>query len=113
MVRQMKTFGCQSMYVPIRRMALKHPRQAFISQENLEAQWQSLAYFGCPDFENSLAEYQKFVGILEQFDFEIHFAPEDPSTSLDAIYVHDPLVVSGRGAILCSMGKAVRTPEPA
>lgn len=108
----MKTFGCQSMYAPIRRMALKHPRQAFINQENLKAQWQSLAYFGCPDFENSLTEYEKFVGILEQFDFEIHYAPVDKTTSLDSIYVHDPLVVSERGAILCSMGKAARAPEP-
>jgi arginine deiminase len=113
MVQQMKTFGCQSMYAPIRRMALKHPRQAFIDQKNLEAQWQSLFYFGCPDFENSLAEYEKFVSVLEQFDFEIHYAPEDDSTSLDSLYVHDPLVISDRGAILCSMGKAARTPEPA
>jgi len=109
----MKNFGCQSMYAPIRRMALKHPRQAFIDQKNLEAQWQSLAYFGCPDFENSLTEYEKFVGALEQFDFEIHYAPEDETTGLDSIYVHDPLVISERGAILCSMGKAARAPEPA
>jgi len=108
----MKNFGCQSMYAPIRRMALKHPRQAFIDQKNLEAQWQSLAYFGCPDFENSLTEYEKFLGVLEQFDFEIHFAPEDETTGLDSIYVHDPLVISERGAILCSMGKAARAPEP-
>ena len=51
----MKSFGCQSMYAPIRRMVLKHPREAFISQANLEAQWEKLVYFGCPDFENSLA----------------------------------------------------------
>jgi hypothetical protein len=38
------------MYAPIRKMALKHPQQAFINQENLEAQWQSLSYLGCPDF---------------------------------------------------------------
>jgi N-dimethylarginine dimethylaminohydrolase len=108
----MKTFGCQSMYAPIRRMALKHPRQAFISQANLESQWQSLFYFGCPDFENSLVEYEKFVSVLEQFDFEIYYAPEDETTSLDSLYVHDPLVISERGAILCSMGKAARVPEP-
>jgi arginine deiminase len=109
----MKTFGCQSMYAPIRRMALKHPRQAFISQANLEAQWQSLFYFGCPDLKNSLAEYERFVAILEQFDFEIHYAPLDETTSLDSIYVHDPLVISERGAILCKMGKAARAPESA
>jgi arginine deiminase len=108
----MKGFGCQSMYAPIRRMALKHPRQAFISQENLEAQWQSLFYPGCPDFENSLAEYEKFVGIFEQFDFEIHYAPVDETTTLDSLYVHDPLVISENGAILCNMGKVARASEP-
>lgn len=109
----MKNYGCQSMYLPIRRMLLKHPRQAFISQENLQAQWQSLFYFGCPDFENSLAEYEKFVGVLEQFDFEIQYAPIDETTSLDSIYAHDPLVISERGAVLCRMGKAARALEPA
>ncbi|WP_345344528.1 arginine deiminase family protein [Candidatus Villigracilis affinis] len=107
----MKTFGCQSMYAPIRRMVLKHPREAFISQANLETQWEKLVYFGCPDFENSLAEYERFSGILEQFDFEIHYAPKDETTSLDSIYAHDPLVISNRGAILCSMGKEARKPE--
>ena len=96
----MKTFGCQSMYTPIRRMVLKHPREAFISQANLEAQWEKLVYFGCPDFENSLMEYERFVGILEQFDFEIQYAPKDESTSLDSIYTHDPLVISNRGHAL-------------
>jgi len=107
----MKSFGCQSMYAPIRRMVLKHPREAFISQANLETQWEKLVYFGCPDFENSLAEYERFSGILEQFDFEIHYAPKDENTSLDSIYAHDPLVISNRGAILCSMGKEARKPE--
>ena len=108
----MKTFGCQSMYAPIRRMALKHPQQAFINQENLEAQWQSLSYLGCPDFKNSLAEYEQFISVLDQFDLEIHYVPLDETTSLDSIYVHDPLVISERGAILCRMGKAARAPEP-
>ena len=108
----MKTYGCQSMYAPVRRMILKHPRVAFINQAHLEAQWESLVYFGCPDFENSMAEYERFVGVLDQFDFEIHYAPFDETTSLDSIYVHDPLVISERGAILCSMGKDARRPEP-
>ncbi len=109
----MKTFGCQSMYAPIRRMVLKHPREAFIDQANLEAQWQKLFYFGCPDFDNAILEYERFVGVLEQFDFEINYAPANDTTSLDSIYVHDPLIISERGAILCSMGKDARAPESA
>lgn len=100
------------MYAPIKRMLLKHPREAFISQANLDAQWEKLIYFGCPDFEKSLVEYERFVNVLEQFDFEIHYAPKDEMTSLDSLYVHDPLVISNRGAILCSMGKDARIPEP-
>ncbi len=108
----MNQFGCQSMYVPIRRMVLKHPREAFISQANLDKQWEKLIYFGRPDYENSLVEYERFVNILEQFDFEIEYAPLNETTSLDSIYVHDPLVISERGAILCNMGKAARQSEP-
>ena len=108
----MKTYGCQSMYAPIRRMLLKHPREAFINQANLEAQWQQLFYCDCPDFDNALLEYERFVGMLEQFDFDINYAPADETTSIDSIYAHDPLVISERGAILCSMGKDARVSEP-
>ncbi len=108
----MNNFGCQSMYAPIRRMMLKHPREAFVSQVNLEVQWEQLNYFGCPDYEQSSVEYARFVHILEQFDFELEYAPLDETTSLDSIYVHDPLVISERGAILGNMGKEARRPEP-
>ncbi|MCX6077977.1 MAG: arginine deiminase family protein [Chloroflexi bacterium] len=108
----MKTFGCQSMYAPIRRMLLKHPRQAFISQANVDLQWQSLQYYGCPNLENAIREYERFVELLGQFNMEIHFAPQDENTSIDSLYVHDPLVVTDRGVILGSMGKPARLTEP-
>jgi len=107
----MKTYGCQSMYAPIRRMLLKHPREAFINQANIKGQWQQLFYMDCPDFENALLEYEHFVGLLEQFDFEINYMPVDETTSLDSIYAHDSLVICKRGAILCNMGKNARIPE--
>jgi hypothetical protein len=33
----MKTYGCQSMFAPVRRMLLKHPRQAFVDQSHIDA----------------------------------------------------------------------------
>jgi arginine deiminase len=109
----MKTYGCQSMYAPVRRMLLKHPRQAFVDQAHVDAQWQDLFYLGRPDFNKAVAEYDRFVNILEQFDFEINFASGiGKQTSLDSLYMHDPIVVSERGAILCNMGKTARVPEP-
>ena len=109
----MKTYGCQSMYAPVRRMLLKHPRQAFVDQAHIDAQWQNLFYLGRPDFDKAVAEYDRFVNLLEQFDFEINFASDTgQQTGLDSLYVHDPIVVSERGAILCNMGKAARVAEP-
>lgn len=108
----MKAFGCQSMYAPVQRMLLKHPRQAYLNQANIDRQWQALSYFGRPDFEAALREYEGFLGLLGRFKMEIHFAPEAAATGLDSIYAHDPLVVSARGAILSSMGKPAREPEP-
>lgn len=108
----MKTYGCQSMFAPIRRMLLKHPSQAFLNQTNIDGQWQGLGYSGRPDFDLAIAEYEYFVDLLEQFDFEIHYAPVAEATSLDSLYIHDPLTICHRGAILNSMGKTARAPEP-
>lgn len=108
----MKTYGCQSMVAPVRRMLLKHPREAFLSQAHIDAHWRDLHYLGCPDYQNAIVEYDHFVSVLDQFDFEIRFAPEAVAASLDALYLHDPVIVCDRGAILGRMGKAARAPEP-
>ena len=108
----MNTYGCQSMFTPIRRMLLKPPRQAYIDQAHIDVQWQDLFYLGRPDFDLAIEEYERFVGLLEQFDFEIHYAPADQASGLDSLYIHDPLTICRRGAILNSMGKTAREPEP-
>jgi N-dimethylarginine dimethylaminohydrolase len=100
------------MYAPVQRMLLKHPRQAFISQANIDGQWQVLNYTARPDFANSVHEYERFLELLGRFSIEMHFAPEVEDTSLDSIYVHDPLVVTRRGLVLGNMGKPARVAEP-
>ncbi|RMF94173.1 MAG: amidinotransferase [Nitrospinota bacterium] len=105
--------GCQSMVTPIRKLLLKHPREAFLDPETVQAQWQALNYVDCPDYEKALQEYDRFVALLQQFDLEIFFLPPHAQTNLDSIYVHDPLLVAAQGAILCNMGKAARQHEPA
>ncbi len=106
-------FGCQSEVGKIKRLLLKHPRQAFISAENVHQQWQQLNYFGAPDFARALHEYEQFVRLLRQHIPEISFLPQNNETGLDSIYVHDAALVTKKGAILCNMGKALRRGEPA
>ena len=106
-------FGCQSEVGKIKRLLLKHPREAFINAENINRQWQQLNYLRAPDFVKAQREYEAFVDLLRPHAAEIEFLPQHDATGLDSIYVHDPAVITSRGAILCNMGKAERRGEPA
>ncbi len=87
-------FGSQSEVGKIKRLLLKHPKQVFIDHENILRQWEALNYFGAPDFEKALQEYEQFVNLLRQHIAEISFLPSSDHTGLDFIYVHDPVLVT-------------------
>jgi len=106
-------FGCQSEVGKIHRILLKHPREAFISQGDIQAQWKKLNYSGCPGYDGAQEEYENFVELLKEEVSEIHYLPKSERTGLDSIYVHDPVLVTKNGAILCNMGKEERQGEPA
>ena len=107
-----KEFGCQDMTSTIRKVLIKDPKRAYKNQANIDTQYNELNYFGKPDFEISLKDYDSFKSILHNNGIEIHCLPSDDITSLDSIYTHDPCLVSNSGVILCSMGKDLRRKEP-
>ena len=96
---------------PIKRILIKHPKDAYQNQSKVDQESPQLNYFDVPDFEKAISDYDKFVEFLESCDIEIHFLPEENTTSLDSVYTHDPCVVSIGGVILCTMGKDARVPE--
>lgn len=108
----MTDIGSQSEVLPVRRLLLKHPKDAFVDGRQIEAQWRDLRFTGPPDFDRAVLEYERFVDLLRGPGTEIAFLPRDPGAGLDSIYTHDPVVISDRGAILCSMGKPQRRGEP-
>jgi N-dimethylarginine dimethylaminohydrolase len=95
----------------LKYVIVKHPRQSHVDQARVDAQWRDLNYLGRPDFGRVVAEYEQFVGLLSAFGMEIGSLPQHDSVGMDSIYTHDPLVMSERGAILCTMGKAARLGE--
>ena len=107
----MMRFGCQDMVTQVRRILLKHPRDAFINQATIDFQSSELNYSNTPDFEIACKDYDQFLDLIRSFGPEIHFLPTS-NTSLDSIYTHDPCIVTNRGAILCNMGKPQRSKEP-
>ena len=96
---------------PIKKILLKHPKSAFINQKTINEQYLKLNYLGAPNFNKAILDYENFVSLLKSFDIELHYLPEDKSTSLDSIYTHDPCVISNNGVIICNMGKKSRLPE--
>jgi arginine deiminase len=103
----------QSEVGAIKRLILKHSRDAFESDEVISAQWRELHYEGTPDFERASLEYDKLAELLQGFEIEIHYLPKAPGTGLDSVYVRDAVIMCDRGAILCNMGKEARKGEPA
>ncbi len=105
-------FGCQNMVDPIRRVLMKHPREAYQNQNSLNDKSPQLNYYSVPNYNKALADYESFTELLTSFGAEVYFLPIDDSTSLDSVYTHDPCVISNGGIILCNMGKEARLSEP-
>lgn len=96
----------------IERIMVKHPKDAFISQEHLERNWRRFNYIRCPNYERAVQEYDQFLSILEQHVPEIYFLPQNDAVGMDSIYAHDPVKITKKGAILLKSGKYLRHAEP-
>lgn len=103
----------QSESARLKRVVIRHVRDAFGSQDRAEQQWERLGYRSAPNFKRALAEYEKFSEALACTGAELVAAGAEPALSLDCLYVRDSSIVCDRGAILCNMGKPARADEPA
>lgn len=103
--------GGQSEVGKIESLLVKHPKDGFINQGNIDAQWQKLNYLSCPEYDKSVLEYEDFLGLLKREGIDIHFLPADDNTGLDSVYVRDPVAITPQGAVLCNMGKLDRRGE--
>lgn len=85
-------YGYNSDVERINSILLKHPKDAFINQSNIDVQWKKLNYLGCPDYNAALEEYEVFLSILKKYIDDIHFLLRDPRVGLDSIYVRDAFI---------------------
>lgn len=103
----------QSEIGKIKNILLKHPKNAYLNQGNIDYQWKKLNYTQPPDYNKALSEYDKFVELIKSEAEGIYYLPKHDKTALDSIYIRDPVVITKKGAILCNMGKDTRRGEPA
>lgn len=71
-----------------------------------DAQWRE------PDRTLLIKEHIEFIDLLSKLGCEVLTAPAVDSL-VDAVYMHDPMIMTPYGAILLQMGKPIRQPEPA
>lgn len=106
------TTTAQSEHGALRRLVLKHPRDAFGDRARISREWQPLNFTAAPDPARAAAEYDAFLDLLRGAGTEIHLLPDAAGTGLDSIYVRDASIACDQGLILCRMGKPQREEEP-
>ena len=96
----------------IKRVLVKHPKDAYQDQFKIDGESKKLNYLGKPDYKKSKKDYEQLIDFFNTNNIEIHYLPIDEYTSIDSIYTHDPCIISNSGVILSNMGKSDRQTEP-
>ena len=94
------------MVEPLRRVLVRRPDEAFAVQD--PGLWH---YAGRPDLAPAQQEHDGLVAILRQAGAEVLYHDLPQPGRADAIFVHDPAIVTDQGAVILSMGKALRRGE--
>jgi dimethylargininase len=103
-----RSYGSQSMVEPLRRALVKRPDEAFAVDD--PTKWH---YAGRPNLELAQREHDALVAILRQAGAEVIYHDELQPGRADAIFVHDPAIVTDQGAVILRMGKELRQGEEA
>jgi N-dimethylarginine dimethylaminohydrolase len=94
------------MILPLRRVLVKRPDDAFAVRD--PTRWH---YTARPDLEIAQQEHDELVEILRRSGAEVIYHDEVQPGRADAIFVFDPAMVTDQGAIILSLGKALRRGE--
>jgi N-dimethylarginine dimethylaminohydrolase len=101
-------YGSQSMAAPLKRVLMRRASSAMRRAD--PAEW----HYG-PKFDptRAAAEHDGLVGLVAKSGAAIEFLPDDDDGLADSVFTHDPSLMTDHGALILSMGKALRGPEPA
>lgn len=104
----MSNFGCQSMSAPLKRVLMRTPKESLLQAD--PQKW----HYG-PRFNSvkALVQYDAFRQLVEACGTEIIDIQDNNDGLSDAMFTHDPSLMSDHGAIILNMGKPLRKAEPA
>jgi N-dimethylarginine dimethylaminohydrolase len=97
------TYGVTSMIAPLRRVLVRRPATS--------GDWEGAAW-RTPDPELLARHHEDFCALLAELGPEVEVAAALDG-QVDAVYAHDPMVMTARGGIALQMAKPARAREPA
>lgn len=98
-------------YSALGLVAVRAPKNAFVSQQKLAKEWEPLRFHDMPDMEEARREFDQFRKILVDCGAEVIDLPVADELTIDSIYPRDSILICPKGLIICTMGRATRTPE--
>jgi N-dimethylarginine dimethylaminohydrolase len=102
----MTHYGGQSMVAPLQTVLVRRPDEAFGAAD--PARWH---YADQPYLPLAQQEHDAFVNTLLGHGVEVVYHDAPLADHADALFVHDPALITDRGAILLRMGKPLRAGE--
>src|SRR3989442_14948301 len=96
-----RVVGGQSDVGRLRRVAVKHARDAFRSDASLDRQWRDLSYTAPPHPARAASEDERFLPLLRGAGAGVHCPPPREQGGLGSLYVGGPPVACAPGVILC------------
>jgi N-dimethylarginine dimethylaminohydrolase len=105
---RVKAYGSQSMAAPLRRVLMRSAASAMPRASASE--W----HYG-PGFEAGKAarQHEELAKLVAASGAEIEWLTDADDGLADSVFTHDPSLMTDHGAIVLSMGKVLREPEPA
>ena len=106
-------FGAFNNWGQLKKVAVRTPASAFVSDAKIDAEWQDLNFHSRPNLENANREYAIVEKILRATGATVIELGAAEGLTLDSLYTHDALIVTPKGLVRPRMGKPQRRTEAA
>ena len=102
-----RQYGSQSMAGPLKRVLMRRAASAMRGAD--AGRW----HYG-PGFDpvRAAAQHDALTALVEASGAELAWLTDEDDGLADSVFTHDPSLMTDDGAVILSMGKALRNPEP-
>jgi N-dimethylarginine dimethylaminohydrolase len=106
-------FGAFNNWGQLKKVAVRSPASAFVSDAKIDAEWKELNFHSRPNLENAHKEYAIVEKLLKATGAEVIDLGAADGLTLDSLYTHDALIITPEGLVRPRMGKPQRRNEAA